>query len=51
MIYIDRAALTEAIANYYHSHGDSFEGLIIASDNNTAFGEIKEDAINYYNEY
>ena len=50
-IYIDRTALTEALANYYHSHGDSFEGLIIDSDNNTAFGEIKEDAINYYNEY
>ena len=50
-VYIDRTALTEAIANYYHSHGDSFEGLIIDSENKTAFEEIKEDAINYYNEY
>ena len=50
-IYIDRTALTEALANYYHSHGDSFEGLLIDSDNKTAFEEIKEDAISYYNEY
>lgn len=50
-VYIDRPALTESLANYYYSHENSFDGLIIDSENKTAFEEIKEDAINYYSEY
>lgn len=50
-IYIDRTALTEALANYYYSHENSFDGLIVDKDNEMNFEEIKEDAINYYSEY
>ena len=47
-IYIDRPALTEALANYYYSHNDSFDGIIISDENWSSFLEIKEDALDYY---
>lgn len=50
-IYIDRTSLTEALANYYYSHENSFDGLIVDKDNEMNFEGIKEDAINYYSEY
>ncbi len=49
-LFIDRTALTEALANYYYSHGNSFEGIIIDNDNEANFEEISNDAIDYYNE-
>ena len=48
-IYIDRTALTEALENYYYSHGNSFDGIAIDKGNEPNFNEIREDAINYYN--
>lgn len=49
-VYIDRTALTEALANYYYSHENSFDGIIIDDDNEADFEEISNDAIDYYNE-
>lgn len=46
----DECALTEALANYYCMHGDSFDGLYIKNENISAFEKIKDSAIEYYNE-
>ncbi|MDE5557167.1 MAG: hypothetical protein K2J32_05650 [Ruminococcus sp.] len=44
----DELALTEALANYYCMHGDSFDGLYIRQENIPAFESIKDSAIEYY---
>lgn len=44
----DEWALTEALAIYYCTHGDSFEGLQIAEENRTAFKAVEKNAIDYY---
>jgi hypothetical protein len=47
---IDEQSLIEGLARYYFSHGKSFKGLDILPENLDRFNEIKEWAIEYYNE-
>ena len=37
----DETALIEGLAEYYHAHGKSFEGLAIAPENTRRFEELK----------
>jgi hypothetical protein len=37
----DETALIEGLAEYYHAHGKSFDGLSIASENRKRFEELK----------
>lgn len=46
----DVQALTEALAEYYYAHNNSFDGLNIKPENLTRFNEVKEWAVNYYDE-
>lgn len=46
----DLWAITEALSNYYYSHNETFNDLIITEQNTEKFEAIKQDAINYYNE-
>lgn len=45
---MDELALTEAVSNYYHSNGKSFNGLEINPSNIKYFDIVKEAAIEYY---
>ncbi len=45
----DEWALTEALSNYFFTHNESFSGLHILPQNETAFENIKGSAIEYYN--
>jgi len=47
---IDEQPLVEALSTYYHSHGDSFEGLEIKPENLAVFDSVKDWAVDYYNE-
>jgi len=47
---IDEPALVEALATYYYTHKDSFDGLEIHPENQAVFDSIKDWAIEYYNE-
>jgi len=47
---IDEKSLAEGLALYYNSHGDSFDGLVIAPHNQAAFESMRDWAIEYYNE-
>ena len=47
---IDEQPLVEALATYYYTHDDSFDGLEIHPDNQAVFDSIKDWAIEYYNE-
>jgi len=47
---IDEPSLVEALATYYYTHNDSFEGLEIQPENQVVFDSIKDWAIEYYNE-
>jgi len=47
---IDEPALVEALATYYYTHNESFDGLEIHPKNLAAFDSIKDWAIEYYNE-
>ncbi len=44
----DEMALTEALSNYYFSHGESFNGLQIHPENRRAFECLRESAMQYY---
>ena len=44
----DEIALLEALSNYYHLHGQTFEGLEISNDNIPVFNSIKQSAIEYH---
>ncbi len=44
----DELALLEALSNYYHLHGQTFEGLEISSENMPAFDNIRQSAIEYH---
>lgn len=44
----DEIALLEALSNYYHLHGQTFEGLEISSDNISIFNSIKQSAVEYH---
>lgn len=46
----DRQAAAEGIAEYYHSHNKSYNGLNIWPQNIEIFNEIKEWGIDYYKE-
>lgn len=46
----DEQALVEALSTYYHTQGDSFDGLEIKPENLDAFNYVKDWAIEYYNE-
>jgi len=47
---IDEQALVEALATYYYLHDDSFEGLVIETENQDIFDSIRDWATDYYNE-
>jgi len=47
----DSEALANALSNYYHANGESFNGLNIEPANARQFEEMKEWAIEYYDEY
>ncbi|MDR2487165.1 MAG: hypothetical protein LBD12_04295 [Clostridiales Family XIII bacterium] len=47
---IDEQSLIEGLARYYFSHLESFDGLEIKPENIGRFNEIKEWAVDYYNE-
>jgi hypothetical protein len=47
---IDEQSLIEGLARYYFSHGGSFDGLEIMPENLARFNEIKDWAMEYYNE-
>ena len=44
----DEIALLEALSNYYHLHGQTFDGLEISSENMPLFDRIKHSAIEYH---
>ena len=44
----DEIALLEALSNYYHLHGQTFEDLDIISENISIFNNIKQSAIEYH---
>jgi hypothetical protein len=45
---IDGLALIEGLAEYYHMHGKSFDGLAIKPENAEKFNELKDWAADYY---
>ena len=47
---VDEQALLEGLSHYYYTHGESFDGLEINSENFERFNEIKNWAIEYYDE-
>lgn len=44
----DEIALLEALSNYYHLHGQTFDGLEITSENMSVFNSVKKSAIEYH---
>ena len=44
----DESAIIEALSNYYYAHGESFDGLDIATDNIAVFQALKPVAMDYY---
>ena len=44
----DESAVIEALSNYYYAHGESFDGLDIATDNIASFQALKSVAMDYY---
>jgi len=46
--HIDKQSLVEGLSGYYYSHGESFDGLSIKSENMNRFNSIKDWAIEYY---
>jgi len=47
---IDEQSLVEALSTYYHTHGESFDDLLIEPKNQAVFDSLKDWAIEYYNE-
>jgi hypothetical protein len=45
---IDGLALIEGLAEYYHTHGKSFDGLSISPENADRFNSVKDWAADYY---
>jgi len=46
----DGQILLESLSNYYYEHNKSFEGLVIKDENMKCFIELRQDAIDYYND-
>ena len=46
---LDMQGITEAVSNYYFSHGESFEGLSVAPEYQEAFDRLAQEARSYYN--
>jgi len=46
----DEVALAEALSDHYHLNGKSFDGLNIRPENMQRFEEMKEWAMEYYDE-
>lgn len=44
----DEMALTEALSNYYFSHGESFKGLQIHPENHKTFAYLQQSILEYY---
>ena len=47
---IDEQSFIEGLSAFYHSHGESFDGLLIKPENMDRFNSIKNWAIEYYDE-
>jgi hypothetical protein len=45
---VEGLALVEGLAEYYHTHNKSFEGLDIRPENRGRFNEMKDWAADYY---
>ena len=45
---IDEQSLAQALADYYYSNGESFDGLRIAPQNTDRFDDIKDWAVDFY---
>lgn len=45
---IDELAFLEALSNYYFSNNNSFDNLVIKSENIGLFNQLKKKAITYY---
>lgn len=45
---LDMQGITEAVSRYYHSHGDSFEGISVPPEYQRRFEQLAYDAIEYY---
>ena len=45
---IDEMSLIEGLAEYYHTHGKSFEGLTIKPENIPQFNRIKDWVYDFY---
>ena len=45
---IDEQALVQALSDYYHSHGESFDGLEIEPQYLSLFNSLKDWAVEYY---
>ena len=46
---LDMQGITEALSNYYYSHNESFDGIIVEPRFQKRFEELARDAIDYYN--
>lgn len=46
----DEQILLESLSNYYYEHNESFDGLVIKDENMKYFNELRQDAIDYYND-
>jgi len=46
----DEQALVGALSNYYYANNNSFDGLVIKSENTNHFESVREWAIDYYKE-
>jgi hypothetical protein len=46
---VDDQSLVQGLSDYYHSHGESFDGLEIDPQNMERFKSLEEWAIEYYN--
>ncbi len=46
----DDSVTCECIVDWYYSYDESFDGLFIPDDVREAFDDIKQDAIDFYND-
>ena len=47
---VDEQSLIEGLSKYYHTNGESFDGLSISSENAIHFERLKIWAVEYYDE-
>lgn len=45
---LDMQGITEALSRYYYSNGNSFEGIFVVPEYQDRFGQLANEAIDYY---